>query len=1400
MIRILYTVILALIGFSYSYAQTTSINSVARIANGLNFDVDVANGKIYLISSSYYELDLDGNTLYTNSNINDIGQGVFDFGPSIEVGPDGIVHVIHRTGGDRSNGFNISYSKKETSDLWSVNSHQITTPMPRNYVVDVVGMDEGKALAAHAAKTTDDVWGSVFFFSLDGSTVDQLGDFGSSSYYRSDSDFRMEKFQNQLHLATGKPNPYGFVYYMNAGITSSLPTDLASNPDELDGVGENRRRGQPDLKIDQSGNVFISYGDFESVFFDRYSFDGLTEIHDKRILTDLGEWHLDLGMSALGVSEEGDTILVVGLETGGDPEIASSCALHYTYSLDGGESWTSPGVIPDLRTNSAEGRSRPRIHHYGNKFYVFYNNVNGGIAMSTIQVGDGSPPDPPEVELVDPVDLSLPELTGGMNFDVEVANDRIYIISDHYYEYNLEGEKYAENILVNDIGQDMYDFCPALSLGSGGEVHVITRNGGSRSSGFNLAYSKKLPDGSWAVEENTVGVPVERNYAVDVVALEGGGAVYAHGSRKTSDGFGTLSFYNLNGTGINPYGDLGGNYLYKDNSDFRMEQYQNTLYLASGKPDGEGTVYYMEGSIGASLTNNLSSGIITMDTGDSLSGQPDLRIDQTGNVFLTYGSDNTVLFNRYSGSGSDNVENKTIFDKLGNWKLNLGLSAIGISTDGETLLAVGLKTDGSVSASNCSLYYTYSLDGGDHWIYPLEIPGFITSGGEGRMRPRVRFYEGRFYIFFNNNSGGIAVKTIDLRNISPGKSATPVVLPLNDTVSAFEGISIESSGADAIYYSLTDNGPDMLSIWYEDPFTIDADCTIHAIAYRRGYLPSDVLTVTKTLKRDIPPDDPDLVDPVDLSLDTLCKGTNFDVEIANDKIYLIADHYYEFDLAGTIIDENMAVEDLAQTTLDFGPSIAVGSMGDVHVITRHSGSASEGFRLNYSAKNTSNKWSVINFQVGLPMPGNNVIDVLALENEEALFAHAALTSGEEEGSVHFYNLSDTDVIELGDFGRHDLYSRNSEFRMERYQNQIHLASGKPDNDGVVYYMQAAQSSYLPLSLAANPIELKAGEGRRGRPDLRIDQTGNVFITYGSAQSVHFNSFSVDGLDDVSDLLIVNRLGNWQLDLGLSAIASTPGGDTLLAVALETDGSAEASTCKILYTYSFDGGQNWVYPITIEGKTSNAGEGRMRPRVKFYRDRFYIFYNNTKGGIAVKTMYLRNRELTQTSPPLILPEKDLIYSYEPVSIAAHESDVIYYSFTDSDPDLFSTYYDSPFKLDHDQIIFARAYRGGYLPSDVVWSAKYVTITFVEGEQPGEVSLSIYPVPVNNLLQLESFSDFTGKISIKVFNHAGQIVYVELVEKSALMIKHRIDVSEWSAGVYIIELQGGPVPFSKKFVIQ
>ncbi|GAH38018.1 unnamed protein product [marine sediment metagenome] len=166
-------------------------------------------------------------------------------------------------------------------------------------------------------------------------------------------------------------------------------------------------------------------------------------------------------------------------------------------------------------------------------------------------------------------------------------------------------------------------------------------------------------------------------------------------------------------------------------------------------------------------------------------------------------SELSVIFVKYSNDGSDDIEDKPIFSEMGEWHLNLGLSAIAASSEGDTLLVVGLLANGSKTASNSKLLYAYSVDGGQNWAYPVEIPGFLTNGGEGRMRPRIKYYRNKFYLFFNNVNGGISMTTIDLTNVDLVKASTPVILPEDDEISDTDSISIESIGSDAIFYSFS---------------------------------------------------------------------------------------------------------------------------------------------------------------------------------------------------------------------------------------------------------------------------------------------------------------------------------------------------------------------------------------------------------------------------------------------------------------------------------------------------------------------------------------------------------------------------------------------------------------------
>ena len=418
-----------------------------------------------------------------------------------------------------------------------------------------------------------------------------------------------------------------------------------------------------------------------------------------------------------------------------------------------------------------------------------------------------------------------------------------------------------------------------------------------------------------------------------------------------------------------------------------------------------------------------------------------------------------------------------------------------------------------------------------------------------------------------------------------------------------------------------------------------------------------------------------------------------------------------------------------------------------------------------------------------------------------MYAHSKQTTDDVGGSVFFYNLDGTGIESMGDFGTNDLYRIDADFRMERIQDQLHIATGRPDPDGAVHYMHATIDSNLPVNLAASQTALTAGEGRRGQPDLRIDETGNVLVTYGSDQTIFFDRYSNDGSGDVQDLPIMGNLGTWHLDLGLSALASTPGGDTIMAVGLRTDGSKEASICALLYTYSFDGGRNWVYPNEIVGYMTNGGEGRMRPRVKFYRGRFYVFYNNVTGGIAVTSIDLRNLVLLKTDEPFIFPSSDSVFTYEAISIVAANSDAIYYSFSDTNPDILSTMYGAPFTIDSDRSIYARAYRSGYLPSDVVSIDKKVIITSTKIKRAAnETLLELYPVPASSILTVESVYEYTGEVLFRVYNHTGQEVHQVKIQKSLQKLHVEFDVNEWPSGVYIMMMQKGSGVATKRFVVE
>ncbi len=208
--RYLLFTVFAFIIASFLTGQAPEITSSTLISSGLNFDAAVANDKIYLISDNYYELDLEGNIIYTNENVNDIKQGVFDFHPALDVGSDKVVHVIHRLGDKtRAEGFELNYSKRDAGGVWSIENQVVGSEQSYNYVIDIVAMDDGNAVDAHSKLTSSTEPGDIIFYKLNGSSVDPWGGLGTNVYYRIDVDFRISRFENTLHLVTGRCDKNG---------------------------------------------------------------------------------------------------------------------------------------------------------------------------------------------------------------------------------------------------------------------------------------------------------------------------------------------------------------------------------------------------------------------------------------------------------------------------------------------------------------------------------------------------------------------------------------------------------------------------------------------------------------------------------------------------------------------------------------------------------------------------------------------------------------------------------------------------------------------------------------------------------------------------------------------------------------------------------------------------------------------------------------------------------------------------------------------------------------------------------------------------------------------------------------------------------------------------------------
>jgi MYXO-CTERM domain-containing protein len=348
----------------------------------------------------------------------------------------------------------------------------------------------------------------------------------------------------------------------------------------------------------------------------------------------------------------------------------------------------------------------------------------------------------------------------GVQIDaVRGVNDELHLVAAQYHRINVTGQVIATE--PSGDGQQWFlDFPPALAAGDDGSVHLVTRHDGSWDEGHDIRYRRRNAAGAWDIDY-VFGTRVRRNYVVGA-ASAGPGLVYMLTSEGGDDVWGDVHIWSEGGGQASELGSIGG--VWRADADARLRGRAGRVYLASGKCDGDPSpAYFSWGDAGPNLASSLASNLQGHFGGTGRRGAPDLYIDRAGQVHFTYGANQEVYYNRYSADGQRQLGNDVrVFDGLGEWHLSFGLSAVAASDDGANVVAVGLRSDGSQDAGDSDVLWSYSSDGGQSWTAPQDT-GWMTSGGEGRTRPRLVAVGSKFFLFYRDHSASaIVLATLEL--------------------------------------------------------------------------------------------------------------------------------------------------------------------------------------------------------------------------------------------------------------------------------------------------------------------------------------------------------------------------------------------------------------------------------------------------------------------------------------------------------------------------------------------------------------------------------------------------------------------------------------------------------------
>jgi len=353
--------------------------------------------------------------------------------------------------------------------------------------------------------------------------------------------------------------------------------------------------------------------------------------------------------------------------------------------------------------------------------------------------------------------------------------------------------------------------------------------------------------------------------------------------------------------------------------------------------------------------------------------------------------------------------------------------------------------------------------------------------------------------------------------------------------------------------------------------------------------------------------------------DTIIRAWQLQFDAAIDSkgvIHLIADQYYQFNLAGRQLTTESQAQDLQGFSLAFPPAISLDPEGNAHMLVRGPGSFDAGFDISYRVRKANGSWldSTRNYQPSSTEARNYVVGLAALSADE-VYAHTSAVGSNIWGDLRFWELGEQSALSTGKWS--GVWRADLDTRMRTHNGKVYFATANGFTSDDVFFSIAYGGPNLLPDLKRNVHRHHAGSSKKGNPDISIDQSGNAHLVYGAYQEVYYNQYRANGQKVYStDQRILGSLGTWWLNFGISAVGASADGSKILVAGLKTNGHKEASHSKIVLTYSADRGKTWSEQIET-GQLTHGGEGRMRPRVLAYRDKFVILYFDSRNiGISM----------------------------------------------------------------------------------------------------------------------------------------------------------------------------------------